>query len=225
MKCHWQKVGFAGVVGLCVLLGAASGLHAQTNSRFFSTPPPTGISGKVAHPLAVLACRGAAVRSISDVAFEGVLTTGFNFNPANGGGEGACFDPTPVLTTVVAIPQGFTCLNAHFSTIVGSQQTYGPAFAPLAVFQVTLTPLVAGGVPQHMIGHYDTPYGLACPAVALEAERDVDTFGSNFFQPIGTASGSIPPGNYRVDVWWAGAPPFGAGGALGAAFVLKLYGG
>jgi hypothetical protein len=225
MKRHWQKLVVASMVGLGVLLSAASAVHAQATSRFFSS---SGLADKKAHPIAVLTCRGTNVKSINDVAFEGVRTTGFNFNPANGGGEGGCFDPAPVLSTVVNIPTNFTCLNAHFSVIVGSTQTYGPAFAPLALFQVTLTD-TTGVVPiQHMIGHYDTPYGLTCPAVAIEAERDVDTFGSNFFVPIGPLNpqtGAIPPGNYRVDVWWAGAPPFGAGGAIGAAFVLKLYGG
>lgn len=51
------------------------------------------------------------------------------------------------------------------------------------MFQVTLTP-AGGGAPQHMYGHYETPYGTYGPAVAVEAERDVDTFGSNFFQPL-----------------------------------------
>ena len=62
------------------------------------------------------------------------------------------------------------------------------------------------------------------PAVALEAERDVDEFAANFFQRIGNdkANGDVPPGVYRVDVWWAGGP-VGGGGAIGAAFVLKLY--
>jgi hypothetical protein len=89
------------------------------------------------------------------------------------------------------------------------------------MFQVTLTP-AAGGAPQHMVGHYETPYGLYGPAVAIEAERDVDTFGSNFFQRIGYQYGDVPPGTYRVDVWWSGGP-VGGGGAIGAAFVLKLY--
>lgn len=225
MKRQWQKLGLVSVIGLGVLLGAASGVDAQTPApQFFGTDAP---QSKVAHPAGVLTCRGGSVKSITDVAFEGFRFTPFAFNPANGGGEGRCFDPTPVLSTTVTIPQGFTCLNAHFSAIVGSRQTYGAALGNLAVFQVTLTPLVAGGVPQHMIGHYETPYGIACPAIGIEAERDVDTFGSNFFARVGTQPGDITPGNYRVDVWWAGAPPppFGNGGAFAGAFVLKLYGG
>jgi hypothetical protein len=47
-------------------------------------------------------------------------------------------------------------------------------------------------------------------------------FAANFFQRVGTAPGDIPPGAYRVDVWWSGGP-VGGGGAIGAAFVLKLY--
>lgn len=224
MNRQWQRLVL--VVGLGVLLGA-SGVGAQDSDlRFFGSKTPQEIAKesleKLAHPPGVLTCRGP-VRLITDVAFEGFLFTAFNFNPANGGGEGGCFDPTPVLSTTVTLPTGANCLNAHFSAIVGSQQTYGPALAPLAVFQVTLTPL-GGVVPQHMIGHYETPYGIACPAIGIEAERDVDTFGSNFFQRVGTLPGDLPPGNYRVDVWWAGAPPFGAGGAFAGAFVLKLYG-
>jgi hypothetical protein len=157
---------------------------------------------------------------VQDIGLEGLRTTGWAFN-AGGGGEGGRFDPTPLLTTTVSLGTTTTCLNAHFSAIVGSRQTYGVGIAPLALFQVTLTPL-GGGIPQHMYGHFETPYGLPAPAVAVEAERDVDTFGANFFQRVGTQSGDIPPGNYRVDVWWSGAP-LGTGGALGAAFVLKLY--
>ena len=161
-------------------------------------------------------CRGP-VSMVTDVGFEGVKTTGFNFSNNTGGGESGRFDKRPVLTTKVHLEEG-TCLNAHFSAIVGSRQTYG--VASIAMFQVTLTP--AGGVPQHMYGHYETPYGIYGPAVAIEAERDVDTFGSNFFQKVGFEHGDVPPGDYEVNVWWSGGP-VGGGGAIGAAFVLKLY--
>ncbi len=226
MKRHWQELALVRVIGLCVLLGASGVSAQQTELNFFGTKTPQELAAesedKIAHPAAVLTCRGP-VKLVTDVAFEGFRFTAFNFNPANGGGEGGCFDPTPILSTNVSLPQGSTCLNAHFSAILGSQQTYGPALAPLGVFQVTLTPL--GGVArQHMIGHYETPYGLACPAIGIEAERDVDTLGSNFFIRVGTQPGYVPPGNYRVDVWWAGAPPFGAGGAFAGGMVLKLYG-
>ena len=228
MKRHGQKFGLFSVIGLGVLLAAASGVGAQTTEpNFFGSKTPEELaeeSAKVAHPATVLTCKGA-VKAVADVAFEGFKFTPFVFNPANGGGEGRCFDPTPVLSTTVTLPTGATCLNAHFSAIVGSQQTYGRALGNLAVFQVTLTP-VTGAAPQHLIGHYETPYGLPCPAIGIEAERDVDTFGSNFFQRLGTQPGDVPPGTYRVDVWWAGAPPppFGTGGAFAGAFVLKLYG-
>jgi hypothetical protein len=100
------------------------------------------------------------------------------------------------------------------------RQTYDPGIAALTLFQVTLTPTI-GGPPQHTFGHYEPPYGVYAPAVAVEAERDVDTFGANFFQRVGTAAGEVPPGTYRVDVWWAGGP-IGGGGAIGAGFVLEL---
>lgn len=230
MKRHGQRFGFISVIGLAVLLAAASGVNAQTpQPNFFGTnEPPQETGAKAAHPIGVLNCRGTSVKSIADVAFEGFRFTPVAFALGNGGGEGGCFDPTPVLSTTVSIPQGFTCLNAHFSAIVGSRQTYGPALNNLAIFQVTLTPLGAAGPRQHMIGHFETPYGLPCPAIGIEAERDVDTFGSNFFQRIGTTQpGDLPPGNYRVDVWWAGGPPppFGNGGVFAGAFVLKLFGG
>ena len=162
-------------------------------------------------------CRGL-VSMVTDVGFEGVKTTGFNFSNNTGGGESGRFDKRPVLTTKVHLEEG-TCLNAHFSAIVGSRQTYG--VASITLFQVTLTP-AGGGAPQHMYGHYETPYGVYGPAVAIEAERDVDTFGSNFFQTVGFDHGDVPPGDYEVNVWWSGGP-VGGGGAIGAAFVLKLY--
>ncbi|MGZ5444787.1 MAG: hypothetical protein ACXW31_13475 [Thermoanaerobaculia bacterium] len=163
------------------------------------------------------ACRGL-VSLVNDVGYEGVKTTAHNFSSPTGGGESMRFDKTPVLSTKVELREG--CLNAHFSAIVGSAQTYG-GVSPIALFQVTLTP-TSGGPPQHMYGHYETPYGIYGPAVAIEAETDVDTFGSNFFQRIGDGPGEVKPGIYYVDVWWAGGPA-GVGGAIGAAFVLKLY--
>jgi hypothetical protein len=92
----------------------------------------------------------------------------------------------------------------------------------LTLFQVTLSRM-PNGPPRHVVGHYETPYGIPSPAVALEAERDVDMFAANFFQRVGSGPHEGPPGTYRVDVWWAGAPPGAPGGAIGAAFVLKLY--
>jgi hypothetical protein len=161
-------------------------------------------------------CRGA-VSLVTDVGFEGLQSTTHNFNDPTGGGESKRFDKTPVLSTKVELREG--CLNAHFSAIVGSAEYYGGS--PVTLFQVTLTD-TSGGSPQHMYGHYETPYGIYGPAVAIEAEQDVDTFGSNFFQRIGDGPGEVKPGVYEVNVWWAGGP-IGTGGATGAAFVLKLY--
>lgn len=162
-------------------------------------------------------CRGA-VTLVTDAGFEGVKTTAHNWSSPTGGGESLRYDKIPVLTTRVELREG--CLNAHFSAIVGSAQTYA-GVSPITMFQVTLTP-AAGGAPQHMYGHYETPYGIYGPAVAVEAERDVDTFGANFFQRIGDGPGEVKPGAYVVDVWWSGGPA-APGGAIGAAFVLKLY--
>ncbi|HEX7149935.1 MAG TPA: hypothetical protein VF618_00495 [Thermoanaerobaculia bacterium] len=178
-------------------------------------PPDTTL---VPHPLAAR-CNGP-VAQVVDVGYEGLRTTAHNFTNATGGGESGRFDKTPLLSTTVTLNQG-VCLNAHLSAIVGSRQTYGLGISALTLFQVTVTN-VLGGAPQHMFGHYERPYGIYGPAVAIEAERDVDTFGSNFFTRVGTAPGEVPPGQYRVDVWWAGGPAT-PGGAIGAAFVLKLY--
>ena len=222
MKNHGRGLCLIGTFALIPLLATASGASAQQLEPSFYSKPRTdgaGAEPKVPHPVGVNGCRGP-LRQVSDVAFEGVRTTAYNWSVVGGGGEGGRYDPIPVLRTRVTLTQG-TCLNAHFSAIVGSRQTYGPGIAALTLFQVTLTPVV-GGPPQHMVGHYETPYGVYAPAVAVEAERDVDTFGSNFFQRVGTQPGDVPPGTYRVDVWWAGGP-IGGGGAIGAAFVLKLY--
>src|SRR4029077_3894574 len=100
----------------------------------------------------------------------------------------------PVLCTKGALAKG-TCLNAHLSAIVGSGQLYGRS--RLALFQVTLTP--ASGGARHMVGHYETPYGIPSPAVALQAENDVDMLGANFFQMVGTGVHEVPPGTYSVD--------------------------
>ncbi len=227
MQRNWQELRRVGVFALSTAVGLWAGgasaqqLEPQFYSKATPTPDADGPELRVPHANAVNQCRGR-IQQVVDVGFENVRTTAWNWSVVGGGGEGGRYDPVPLLTTTVTLVQG-TCVNAHFSAIVGSRQTYGPAFSALALFQVTLTPLIAGGLPQHMYGHYETPYGVYAPAVAIEAERDVDTFGSNFFTQVGGAApGSVPPGAYRVDVWWAGGP-IGGGGAIGAAFVLKLY--
>lgn len=161
----------------------------------------------------ILGCRGP-ITQVIDVGNENLKFTSANFFTTPGGGEGGGFDKTPVLSTKVSLVQG-TCLDAHFSVIVGSR-LYG--VAPLAMYQVALTS--ANGTIRHMVGHYEHPFGSSSPAVALEAERDVDMLGANFFQKVGNGPHEVPPGVYRVDVWWSGAGP---GGAIGAAFILKLY--
>jgi hypothetical protein len=244
-----SPIWFAGLTGLGVFLGASSLAQAQAPTpapgpaattpapapapggaiperRFLMQEPtadPTPGAAPVPQPLPPqLACTGPVSRVI-DAAFEGVKVTNAHFGANPGGGEGGQFDKTPVLTTRVTLAAGM-CLDAHLSAIVGSKQTYGRS--ALTLFQVALTrlnPPVIG--PRHMVGHFERPYGIFGPAVALEAERDVDMLAANFFQRVGSGPHEVPPGIYRVDVFWAGAPP-GAppqNGAIGAAFVLKLY--
>ena len=215
MKYHNGGIRFLTFVSLIVLLGTADWANAQ--DRPFFTPAP----GKnIAHPNPAQRCKGP-ITSVQDIGFEGLKFTTFNWSSTAGGGESGRFDPTPVLSTTVSLQDG--CLDAHLSAMVGSKATYGPFFgvSSITMFQVTLTPL--GGIsPQHMFGHFETPYGIYGPSVALSAEHDVDMYSSNFFQRIGTGPGDVPPGTYRVDVWWSGGP-VGGGGAIGADFVLKLY--
>ena len=161
-----------------------------------------------------LTCRGP-IRQVTDIADENTRFTPANFFTNPGGGEGGGFDKTPLLTARVSLRAG--CLNAHLDAIVGST-LYG--VAGLTMFQVTLTPTSGGGGPRHMVGHFEHPFGSNSPAVATEAERDVDMFAANFFQRVGDGPHEIKPGVYRVDVWWSGAGP---GGAIAFSAVLKLY--
>jgi hypothetical protein len=228
---HRLVVSVLGGVAMILSLGTATGAHAQERSAFSkkdveaakraatqsAAKAPTAQAAQAAP--APLGCRGP-ITQVLDVAFEGLKFTSAVYGTNPGGGEGGQFDKTPVLSTKVTLAQG-TCLDAHVSAIVGSAQAYG--VSSLTLFQVTLTriaPPPAAG-PRHMVGHYETSYGRPSPAVALETERDVDMYASNFFQRVGTGPHEVPPGTYQVDVWWAGAP--NPGGAIGAAFVLKLY--
>jgi hypothetical protein len=225
MKHDKLLVSSLSFVALIVFLSLANAVNAQERETFSkeavetakrAAAQPNGPAGMA--PVTVLGCKGP-ITQVLDVGDESLRFTSAQFGTTPGGGEGGQFDKTPVLSTKVNLTQGM-CLDAHVSAIVGSRQAYG--VSNLTLFQVTLTrlaPPVAG--PRHMVGHYETPYGRPSPAVALEAERDVDMYASNFFQKVGTGPHEVPPGPYRVDVWWAGAP--NPGGAIGAAFILKLY--
>jgi hypothetical protein len=218
MKSHRHVIWLAGLAGLACLLAAADGAPAQ--ERSFMVEPKGEAPAAV--PPQPYGCNGRITR-VMDIGFEGVKTTTAIYGTNPGGGEGGQFDKTPIFTAQVKLADG-ACLNAHLSAIVGSKQTYNRS--PITVFQVTLTGLAPSAPPRHMFGHYETPWGHApsSPAVALEAERDVDMFAANFFQRVGKGPHDVPPGAYRVDVWWAGGPAgVSPGGAIGAAFVLKLY--
>jgi hypothetical protein len=216
-------IWFVSLVGLVVLLSTANQVNAQKYPRGFLSKEnrrDSAHSPMQPHNQNMdFRCQGEVMR-VEDVAFEGVKTTTANWGASPGGGDGGRFDKTPILTTKVTLDER-SCLDAHLSAIVGSRQSYGPAVSRMTMFQVTLTPS-SGGALQHMIGHYDFPYGQYGPAVALSAEYDVDMYASNFFQRVGKERGDVPPGTYQVDVWWAGGP-VGGGGAIGADFVLKLY--
>lgn len=105
MKRHWQNIGLISVIGLAVLLTAASGVNAQTAEPSFFGAGPQDPTTKVNYPAGVLSCRGTTVKSITDVAFEGFVFTPFAFALGNGGGEGGCFAPVPILSTTVTIPR------------------------------------------------------------------------------------------------------------------------
>lgn len=223
MKHNRRVFWFASLVVL-IVLSTSTGVNAQRYRGFLSKQANKSHGSRPApgvphNPNTVYTCTGEIIR-VEDVAFEGVKTTLANWGASPGGGDGGRFDKTPVLSAKITLAER-TCLNAHLSAIVGSRQTYGPSVSRMTLFQVTLTPST-GGAPQHMVGHYDFPYGLYGPAVALSAEYDVDMYASNFFQRVGKEPGDMPPGTYQVDVWWAGGP-VGGGGAIAADFVLKLY--
>jgi hypothetical protein len=213
MKHNKTVISLLTLVALIVLFGTANGAYAQQRPMF--SKEEVEASRRPAQP--VLGCTGAITRVI-DVADESLRSTTAVFGTNPGGGEGGQFDRTPVLSTTVTLTRG-ACMDAHVSAFMGSQQTYRLP-SSLALFQVSVTRL---GVTKAIVGHYKTPGGFNSPAVGLEAERDVDMFAANFFQRVGTGPHDVPPGTYRVDVWWAGWPPGAPGGALGAAFVLKLY--
>ncbi len=223
-----QKLVTVLVCAAILALGTATFARAQERSAFpkeavdaakrAAGQPATGQAAAAAAAATPLGCKGP-VSAVLDTGFEGLKFTSAVYGTNPGGGEGGQFDKTPVLTTRVTLADGM-CLDAHVSAIVGSAQAYG--VSNLALFQVTLTRVApAAAPPRHMVGHFETPYGRPSPAVALEAERDVDMYSSNFFQRVGSGPHEVPAGTYKVDVWWAGGP--NPGGAIGAGFVLKLY--
>ena len=220
MKHTYRAIRLAGLAASVVLLGTATAGAQDRERRFFEEPKQDAAPAGGPAPLA---CTGP-ISKVVDVAYEGVKTTSAVFGPGLGGGQGGYFDKTPVLSTKVTLAQG-TCLNALFSAIVGNGQLYG--HSRMALFQVTVTPTSFSGPPVHVVGQYHFPFGVTpmSPAVAIESERDVDMIAANFFQKVGTGPREVPPGTYRVDVWWAGAPPGSAvpTGVLAMAFALKLF--
>jgi hypothetical protein len=224
MKHNRHVLWIITLVALTVLLIPENGVKAQEPQERQTFSKAELDRARSAAPQdaapAVLRCTGP-ITQVIDIGNENLRFTPANYFTSPGGGEGGRFDKTPVLSTKVSLAPG-TCLDAHLSAIVGNGRLYG--VSPMALFQVTLTflpttnPPLAG--PRHMVGHFERPFGTSSPAVALEAERDVDMFAANFFQKVGSGPHEVRPGTYRVDVWWAGAGP---GGAIGAGFVLKLY--
>jgi hypothetical protein len=191
-------------------IALATGASAQDQTFFAKGAPAAPV-------VAPYTCTGP-IKSVVDVGDENVHTTNAVYPFAGGGGEAGNFDPKPLLTTKVTLVNG-DCLNAHLSALVGGK-VYGAS--NLAMFEVTLT-RNGRGTPRHMYGHYETPYGIFGPAVAVGAEPDVDQLAANFIQHVGKGTHDVPPGSYVVNVWWVGAPPGNPNGAIGAAFVLKLY--
>lgn len=221
MKYNRKFAWFLSFVVLTVFLSLQT-VKAQDREAFTKAQVEAAKRGApqtaAAAAATTLGCRGP-ITQVRDVGDENLRFTSAVYGTSPGGGEGRQFDRTPVLTTTVTLTQG-TCLDAHVSAIVGSKQSYG--VSRMTFFQVTLTrvgPLAFP--PRHMIGHFHAPFGINSPAVALEAERDVDMYASNFFQKVGKGPHEIAPGTYQVDLWWAGGPD--PGGAIGAAFVMKLY--
>ncbi|HXT62717.1 MAG TPA: hypothetical protein VN696_06740 [Pyrinomonadaceae bacterium] len=214
---------FAWLLSLVALLVILNTANAQEREAFpkeqVEAAKRGGPQTEKALVATTLGCRGP-ITQVVDVGDENLRVTSAVYGTNPGGGEGQQFDKTPLLSTTVTLAKG-TCLDAHVSAIVGSKQTYR-FVSRMTFFQVTLTRI--GPVafpPRHMVGHFHTPFGINSPAVALEAEHDVDMYASNFFQKVGQGPHEIAPGTYRVDLWWAGGPD--PGGAIGAAFVLKLY--
>src|ERR1051326_7194519 len=123
-------------IGFMVFLLFAFALHAQERGMFskeLAARNKAGAPAAVRHSQTTPEeCRGP-LAMVTDVGFEGLKTTSANFGVPAGGGEGGRFGKTPILSTRVELREG--CLNAHFSALVGSKQTYG--VAAITMFQVT----------------------------------------------------------------------------------------
>src|SRR5262249_20856282 len=165
MKHNRRYVQFITFAAFAFLLSMANRVSAQERP-LFSKEQLEQAERAAAQPIkpGPLACKGP-ITQVLDVGDENLKITHAVYGTSPGGGEGQQFDKTPVLSTRVTLLKG-TCLDAHLSAIVGSQQTY--RVSRMTLFQVTLTP-ANGGAPKHMVGHYETPFGLSSPAVALEA--------------------------------------------------------
>ncbi len=223
MRRYFKTALSAGSIALACALAAGGAEGAPAKRGFLSQPltlkgakpPKAGFKAEEQ----VFRCEGA-VSQVIDIGDESLRTTKAVFGTSPGGGIGGQFDPNPLLDFFVDIPPG-ACLDAHFSGLIGSGALYGGS--PLALFEVTVqaaSPVFLPGTA--LIGHFLTPFGIPSPAVGLEAERDIDEIGANFFIRAGDGPREIKPGKNRVIVWWAGGPAPN-GGAVGSAFVLKLY--
>ncbi len=223
MKHYLQTALAAGSIALaCTLaIGAAQGApHKLLPRSFYTVPKQDKMKPRLRDDDQVYRCEGP-VTQVIDIGDESLRTTPAVFGSSPGGGIGGQFDPNPLLDVFVDIPDG-ACLDAHFSGLVGSGPLYGKS--ALAMFEVTVqaaSPVFAPGTA--LIGHFPTPFGVPSPAVALEPERDVDEIGANFFIHAGGGPREIKPGKNRVIVWWAGGPGGPGAGAIGSAFVLKMY--
>ena len=143
----------------------------------------------------VLGCTGR-ISQVIDVGDESLRFTSAVFGTSPGGGEGAQFDKTPVLSTKVELREGACpeCSSQrHRGKRAGLRNVKLNPFPghPHADFR-------CGGGPRHMVGHFEPPFGGSSPAVALEAERDVDMYASNFFQKVGKGPHEVPPDHTRL---------------------------
>lgn len=211
-----------GMIGLIILMGTVRTVIAQVPEIFSKAEIEKAMAEgrdnarkpRLQAAALPLQCFGS-ISWVTSIAIEGLKSTPANISSPQGGGEGGRFDKNPLMSTTLRLEKG-TCLDAHFSAMLFSSQAVA-GVAPMTYFQVSLSRLENTLVPHHMVGHI--PFGA--PFVPFEADRSFEMYASNFFQKVGNGPHEVPPGSYRVDVWWAGAG--GPGGTLGAAFVLQLY--